>query len=72
MSFIESARPLLVPTVEDRALDQFLGFREKVYVIIQNEHFINGLDKALQFEPNEPNQSDKFLVALAINPEKNA
>ena len=51
--FTESARPFLVPAIDDRTLDQFLIFRDKVYVLIQNERFIQGLESALQFAPED-------------------
>lgn len=49
IAFTESARPFLVPVVDDRTLDQFLDLREKVYAIIQDRRFILDLDRALFF-----------------------
>ena len=55
--FTESARPFLVPVVDDRTLDQFLDLREKVYAIIQDPRFVQDLDRALFFLPSRFRQT---------------
>jgi hypothetical protein len=46
MRFTDSVKPLLVAVPDDRPLDQFLPFREKVYSIIQGKEFLEELDKS--------------------------
>ncbi len=50
MAFTDSARPLFKPASDDRTLDQFLPFRDKVYTIVQGAGFVAGLDSALSFQ----------------------
>jgi hypothetical protein len=49
LSFTESIRPLLSPRAEDRALDQFLALRDKVYVVVASDPFLQQLENALLF-----------------------
>jgi hypothetical protein len=43
--FTDHVKPLLVAVPDDRPLDQFLPFRDKVYGIIQGKEFLEELDK---------------------------
>jgi hypothetical protein len=45
LGFTRSVRILLVPQLDDRPLDQYLAFREKVFKIVEGEAFLNDLEK---------------------------
>ena len=44
--YAANVKLLLVPTVDDRTLDQFLPFRDKVYRVIESETFLGDLTDA--------------------------
>ncbi|GAX60129.1 hypothetical protein SCALIN_C05_0214 [Candidatus Scalindua japonica] len=46
MNFTKSVRLLLVPQQDDRPLDQYLDFRDSVFVIVESENFLDKLQEA--------------------------
>ncbi|MDR4505851.1 MAG: hypothetical protein MRK01_13850 [Candidatus Scalindua sp.] len=46
MGFTKSVRLLLVPQQDDRPLDQYLEFRDAVFVIVEGEKFLDELQNA--------------------------
>jgi hypothetical protein len=64
LSFVESSKLFLVPVRDDRALDQFLVLRDKVYVVIQHDRFIEGLDTQLGFKQFPEELSAHFREAF--------
>jgi hypothetical protein len=45
LAFVKSVQILLVPQVDDRPLDQYLAFRDKVLELAQSEQFLANLNK---------------------------
>ena len=45
MGFTKSVRFLIVPQQDDRSLDQYLVFRDAVFVIVESEKFLNDLQQ---------------------------
>lgn len=45
MNFTNSVKFLLVPIPDDRPLDQYLAFRDKVMAMVQNQQFLNELQQ---------------------------
>jgi hypothetical protein len=45
LGFVKSVQILLVPQVDDRSLDQYLVFRDKILVLVQSEQFLANLNK---------------------------
>ena len=43
ISFAESVQSLLSPQPDDRPLDQYLAFRDRVMALVQSDAFVNGL-----------------------------
>ena len=46
LGYTRSIRILLVPQPDDRSLDQYLGLRDKVLAMVEDEKFLGELDKA--------------------------
>ncbi len=71
LAFAQSTGALLVPSPDDRPLDQFLPFRDKVLALVQSEAFLKDLDAAwITFSTNSPNGevSDALLMELRAFP----
>jgi hypothetical protein len=45
LTFSNGVRSLLVPQTDDRPLDQYLGFRDKVMELVQNREFLNAINQ---------------------------
>jgi len=58
IDFAKSVRVLLVPQTDDRPLDQYLAFRDAVFVVVQGEQFLNDLNSA--WEPAPANFKNKL------------
>ena len=46
MGYTNSVRILLVPIPDDRPMDQYLAFRDKVILMVQDQKFLNELQQA--------------------------
>jgi len=46
MDYTNSVQLLLVPVPDDRPMDQYLAFRDKVILIVQDQKFLNELQQA--------------------------
>lgn len=46
IDFTSSVKILLIPQQDDRGLDQYLTFRDKVFTLIEDEKFLSALDEA--------------------------
>ena len=70
IAFAQSTGALLVPSPDDRPLDQFLPFRDKVLALVQSEAFLKDLDAAWIPFSNSPNSevSDALLMELRAFP----
>ena len=69
-SFAQSTGALLVPMPDDRPLDQFLPFRDRVLMLVQSEAFLQALDAAWVPFANSPNSevSEALLMELRAFP----
>jgi len=70
ISFTQSTGALLVPMPDDRPLDQFLPFRDRVLTLVQSEAFLQALDTAWGPFANSPNSdvSEALLMELRAFP----
>jgi hypothetical protein len=64
VGFVKSTALLLVPVPEDRPLDQFLQFRDKVLAMAQDEDFLDELDRAWPPQSNYPSIGEALLLEL--------
>ena len=64
VGFVKATALLLVPVPEDRPLDQFLPFRDKVLAMAQDEYFLDELDRAWPPQSNYPDVGEALLLEL--------
>lgn len=62
LSFAKSARSVFEIQLDDRALDQYLEFRDRVFSLIEGEKFCASLREALQPQPDNRMPPDKMIV----------
>lgn len=64
LGFVKTTALLLIPIPEDRPLDQFLQFRDKVLAMAQDESFLQELDRAWPPQSNYPSVGEALLLEL--------
>ena len=64
VGFVKATALLLTPVPEDRPLDQFFQFRDKVIPMCQHEKFLQELDRAWPPESNYPEVGEALLLEL--------
>ena len=58
IEFTNNVKTFLVPQPDDRPLDQYLAFRDKVYLLIQSPDFLNELEHAWASSADENRRND--------------
>ena len=68
IAFVRSTGELCVPSPDDRPLDQFLPFRDKVLALVLSEQFLKELNKAWIDLTNNQDIRDALLLELKAFP----
>ncbi len=67
VNFTNSVKLLLVPRKNNRPLDQYLELRDKVFVLVQGEQFLEDLEKAFM-GMDSPQVQEPLLLELQAFP----
>ena len=67
IDFTKSVHILLLPQPDDRPLDQYLAFRDKVMMLVQDQKFLNELEQAWATFTDHPKREIGELLILELN-----